>query len=177
MCAILNIISQLVKLWLNLLVSTIACISSSFVSHWEGSRLLKVFVFRGPRVLEIIFDSSQSCASLTLTWLLSKPSQGDEQNPRISCRDVHQDLRKTVICWDSNCAQIHSRYRVRDLSINISSNSCKIKLSELLYIHWFIYSRCRWVCFFIRFVEMCLCISVSAMDALQWMGAVRMRVW
>ncbi len=36
--------------------------------------------------------------------------------------------------------------------------------------------RCRWVCFFIRFVEMCLCISVSAMDALQWMGAVRMRV-
>ncbi len=37
--------------------------------------------------------------------------------------------------------------------------------------------RCRWVCFFIRFVEMCLCISVSAMDALQWMGAVRMRVW
>ncbi len=36
--------------------------------------------------------------------------------------------------------------------------------------------RWRWVCFFIRFVEMCLCISVSAMDALQWMGAVRMRV-
>ncbi len=34
----------------------------------------------------------------------------------------------------------------------------------------------RWVCFFIRFVEMCHCISVSAMDALQWMGAVRMRV-
>ncbi len=26
------------------------------------------------------------------------------------------------------------------------------------------------------FGEMCLCISVSAMDALQWMGAVRMRV-
>ncbi len=36
--------------------------------------------------------------------------------------------------------------------------------------------RYRLVCFFIRFVEMCLCISVSAMDALQWMGAVRMRV-
>ncbi len=36
--------------------------------------------------------------------------------------------------------------------------------------------RWRWVCFFIRFVEMCPCISVSAMDALQWMGAVRMRV-
>ncbi len=38
------------------------------------------------------------------------------------------------------------------------------------------HSRLGWVCFFIRFVEMCLCISVSAMDALQWMGAVRMRV-
>ncbi len=36
--------------------------------------------------------------------------------------------------------------------------------------------RWRWVCFFIRFVEMCLCIRVSATDALQWMGAVRMRV-
>ncbi len=36
--------------------------------------------------------------------------------------------------------------------------------------------RCRWICFFIRFGEMCLCISVSPMDALQWMGAVRMRV-
>ncbi len=36
--------------------------------------------------------------------------------------------------------------------------------------------RCRWVCFFIRFGEMCHCTSVSAMDALQWMGAVRMRV-
>ncbi len=36
--------------------------------------------------------------------------------------------------------------------------------------------RCRWVYFFIRFGEMCHCISVSAMDALQWMGAVRMRV-
>ncbi len=36
--------------------------------------------------------------------------------------------------------------------------------------------RLGWVCFFIRFVEMCLCISVSAMDALQWMGAIRMRV-
>ncbi len=33
-----------------------------------------------------------------------------------------------------------------------------------------------WVCFFIRFGEMCLCISVSAINALQWMGAVRMRV-
>ncbi len=39
-----------------------------------------------------------------------------------------------------------------------------------------IYSRSGWVCVFIRFGEMCLCISVSAMDALQWMGAVRMRV-
>ncbi len=36
--------------------------------------------------------------------------------------------------------------------------------------------RLGWVCLFIRFVEMCLCITVSAMDALQWMGAVRMRV-
>ncbi len=36
--------------------------------------------------------------------------------------------------------------------------------------------RCRWVCFFIRFGEMEHCITVSAMDALQWMGAVRMRV-
>ncbi len=27
--------------------------------------------------------------------------------------------------------------------------------------------RCRLVCFFIRFVEMCFCISVSALDALQ----------
>ncbi len=33
-----------------------------------------------------------------------------------------------------------------------------------------------WVCIFIRFGEMYHCISVSAMDALQWMGAVRMRV-
>ncbi len=40
-----------------------------------------------------------------------------------------------------------------------------------------VHQRWGWVCFFIRFVEMCLCISVSAMDALQWMGAVRMRVW
>ncbi len=39
-----------------------------------------------------------------------------------------------------------------------------------------VHLRSGWVCFFIRFVEMCLCISVSAMDALQWMGAVRMRV-
>ncbi len=39
------------------------------------------------------------------------------------------------------------------------------------------HQRCRWVCFFVRFGEMCLCISVSVMDALQWMGAVRMRVW
>ncbi len=39
-----------------------------------------------------------------------------------------------------------------------------------------VHQRSGWVCFFIRFVEMCLCISVSAMDALQWMGAVRMRV-
>jgi len=37
--------------------------------------------------------------------------------------------------------------------------------------------RSRRVCFFIRFAGICLCISVSAMDALQWMGAVRMRVW
>ncbi len=36
--------------------------------------------------------------------------------------------------------------------------------------------RLGWVCFFIRFGEMCHCITVSAMDALQWMGAVRMRV-
>ncbi len=36
--------------------------------------------------------------------------------------------------------------------------------------------RCRWVCFFIRFREMLQCITCSAMDALQWMGAVRMRV-
>ncbi len=33
-----------------------------------------------------------------------------------------------------------------------------------------------WVCFFIRFGEMYHCITVSAMDALQWMGAVSMRV-
>ncbi len=35
--------------------------------------------------------------------------------------------------------------------------------------------RCRWVCVFIRFGEMKHCITVSAMDPLQWMGAVRMR--
>ncbi len=35
---------------------------------------------------------------------------------------------------------------------------------------------CRWVCFFIRFGEMCRSITCSLMDPLQWMGAVRMRV-
>ncbi len=38
------------------------------------------------------------------------------------------------------------------------------------------YPKCRWVCFFIRFGEMLHFITCSAMDALQWMGAVRMRV-
>ncbi len=42
--------------------------------------------------------------------------------------------------------------------------------------------RSGWVCFFIRFGEMCHCISEwvpsewESIDALQWMGAVRMRV-
>ncbi len=34
----------------------------------------------------------------------------------------------------------------------------------------------RWVSFFIRFGEMLHYITCSAVDALQWMGAVRMRV-
>ncbi len=34
----------------------------------------------------------------------------------------------------------------------------------------------RWVCFFIKLGEMYHSITVSAMDALQWMGTVRMRV-
>ncbi len=38
------------------------------------------------------------------------------------------------------------------------------------------YFRCRGVCFFIRFGEMYHSITCSLMDALQWMGAVRMRV-
>ncbi len=35
---------------------------------------------------------------------------------------------------------------------------------------------CGYVCFFIRFGEIQHYITFSAMDALQWMGAVRMRV-
>lgn len=54
-----------------------------------------MFVFYDPRVLEIICDSSQSCAFADArVRLLSKPSQGDEQNPRISRRDAHHHLRK-----------------------------------------------------------------------------------
>ncbi len=36
--------------------------------------------------------------------------------------------------------------------------------------------RCRWMCFFFRFWEMCHCITCLPMNPLQWMGAVRMRV-
>ncbi len=53
------------------------------------------------------------------------------------------------------------------------SQSTKIyKVSKILYFQTFKYWKCSpsgrlrsgWVCFFIRFGEMCLCISVSAMD-------------
>ncbi len=37
--------------------------------------------------------------------------------------------------------------------------------------------RLGWVCFFIRFGEMQHSITVSAMDPLQWMGAIRMRLF
>ncbi len=61
------------------------------------------------------------------------------------------------------------------IEIYISSGSWKIK--EMLKMcpptrH----PRLGWVCFFFRFGEMCHSITCSAMDALQWMGAVRMRV-
>lgn len=68
-------------------------ISTSCTPHREDR--LQAFVFCGPRVLEIICDSSQSCAFADAhVRLLSKPSQGDKQNPRISRRDAHHHLRK-----------------------------------------------------------------------------------
>ncbi len=47
-------------------------------------------------------------------------------------------------------------------------------IEEIVHSRWkFVHPRCRWVCFFIRTnLEKCC----SAMDPLQWMGAVRMRV-
>ncbi len=45
--------------------------------------------------------------------------------------------------------------------------------SDTLVLLW---AACMWVCFFMRFGEIQHYITCSAMDALQWMGAVRMRV-
>ncbi len=91
------------------------------------------------------------------------------------------DSLVTLQQW-RHCIKTQTDTRLSEINHTQSMNSIRIYFKTIFTQKSLVkfaengHPRLGWVCFLIRFGEMCLCISVSPKDALQWMGAVRMRV-